>query len=466
MSRGFVACFTFLIVVLLTPNSVSAGSHSILATCRSGDDLQVRVQACSEFIGTAKTNKAKLGGLAMRADLLVRLGKPKQALADIDSALEIAPDVPVLQLARGGVLLMLGRNKGALEQFDRALAQSRRIVKIEPNNYFMWVARAKIFNKTGDYHQAIDNARRAIRIENRLPYPYAELGRSYTRLGKFDHARDHLSLAKETNFPGFAETALVQSELEVVKNMEKKRKAAEPGRGFLEQGRSFYSKKKYDQAAKLFRKASDAGNLVALSNLAIMTYNGKGVKEDTTQAHKLLLRAADKKYAHAMYRLANSYEEGWWNGTRDLELAEKWKLDAARNGHVKAMSELAVEYETGLYRNPQLSKAVHWYLKAAENEDYASMFKLAKMYEQGNGVPKDHVKAARWFSESLVPSNDPALIEIRDNAHAWSQEFRIELQQILREWRFYDGPMDGKFGTKTLNSIAGFVGISWDWVEK
>ncbi len=66
--------------------------------------------------GAALAMRAWLG----RGNVLVGLGRPEEALASLDQALELRPEEPQAWFNRGGVLTSLGRSAEAQASFDRA----------------------------------------------------------------------------------------------------------------------------------------------------------------------------------------------------------------------------------------------------------------------------------------------------------------------------------------------------------
>ena len=106
------------------------------------------------------------------------------------------------------------------------------------------------------------------------------------------------------------------------------------------------------------------------------------------------LRLAEQGDLHAQAELFFRYRYGVSDVGRvpDIDKAVYWGRKAARQGHVKTQTSLAVEL--ALHGKP--SEAVRWWqLAAAQGHANAQKF-LALMYFQGHGVSRDRVLAYKW----------------------------------------------------------------------
>jgi len=102
------------------------------------------------------------GARLIRAEILLKLGKPALALADIDAALAKAPDDPRGLRARAAALYEIGgRDPEALTTIERALA-------IEPASGIGHLTRAKILERLGRIPEAIVEYRTAAQLDPTL----------------------------------------------------------------------------------------------------------------------------------------------------------------------------------------------------------------------------------------------------------------------------------------------------------
>ncbi|MDZ7668029.1 MAG: tetratricopeptide repeat protein [Gammaproteobacteria bacterium] len=105
-----------------------------------------------------------LAALANRALVLAADGRLEPALADLDEAVNLAPDDAGLHSRRGNLLLRLGRTADALAAHDRA-------VELAPEDAGVYYNRAFSLRALGDSAQAAEDVQAALR---RLDIPAAD----------------------------------------------------------------------------------------------------------------------------------------------------------------------------------------------------------------------------------------------------------------------------------------------------
>ncbi len=95
------------------------------------------------------------------------------------------------------------------------------------------------------------------------------------------------------------------------------------------------------------------------------------------------------------------YDEGLAAYKRgDFVTAAGEFLPLAREGDVRAQSNLGYLYEKGKGVPQDHVEAVSWYRKAADNGDAKAQFNLAIMYFNGDGVLRNYRQAATWFRKA------------------------------------------------------------------
>ena len=93
----------------------------------------------------------------------------------------------------------------------------------------------------------------------------------------------------------------------------------------------------------------------------------------------------------------------------DLNLEEK--IEAAEEGNITAMEELAMLYLNGdedQEIDPDPEKCVYWFRKVAEAGDATAMFNLGLHYAKGHGVVRDFAKAAEWMKKAADNGDEDA----------------------------------------------------------
>ena len=96
-------------------------------------------------------------------------------------------------------------------------------------------------------------------------------------------------------------------------------------------GMKAYAEKDYATALKLWRPLAMKGDTSAQVNLAMMYYQGKGVKRDYKEAVKWHRKAAEQGNTLAQFNLGFMYGDGL-GVTQDYVLAHMWYNLAAGNG--------------------------------------------------------------------------------------------------------------------------------------
>lgn len=89
------------------------------------------------------------------AAALWKAGKKRQALAQIDSALQFAADDPTLHLARCHYELEMGR-------VNSALASAQQAIDLDPSLGEAWAMRARVYRRRGQSAQALADYHRAL----------------------------------------------------------------------------------------------------------------------------------------------------------------------------------------------------------------------------------------------------------------------------------------------------------------
>jgi len=84
---------------------------------------------------------------------------------------------------------------------------------------------------------------------------------------------------------------------------------------------------------------------------------------------------------------------------QNLQLAEKWLLHAATEGHDSAQILLGVEYASGTRLKRDADAAIHW-LALASDSNFNAARRLAEIYRKGEIVPKDAAEAIKWLTKA------------------------------------------------------------------
>ena len=104
--------------------------------------------------------------------------------------------------------------------------------------------------------------------------------------------------------------------------------------------------KKYQDAAKWFRRAADHGSADAEYLLGTLYLEGKGVTKSPGEAARWFRNAAEQGHAGAEYSLGTLYAGGLGVGKSPAEAA-RWYRKAAEQGHAEAENNLGQAYCEG-----------------------------------------------------------------------------------------------------------------------
>ena len=141
-------------------------------------------------------------------------------------------------------------------------------------------------------------------------------------------------------------------------------------------------RKDYPTAVRLLEPLARAGHPLAQSRLALLYYQGHGVRESDALAWQWFERAARQGLAEAQFYLGNMYAYGHAPLPLDADaarLAAQWYFEAARQGHAEAQYSLAILFLTGSGVTQNASEARKWMTLAAAqgHADAAAYLKAA-----------------------------------------------------------------------------------------
>lgn len=118
------------------------------------------------------------------------------------------------------------------------------------------------------------------------------------------------------------------------------------------------------ETRKLFERAAEAGDPVALTNQAMTYATGDGVPVDLPKARALFAKAAEANSADAMYQLGLMNEEGD-GGPKDDAAARALYEKAAARDHVAALERAGLFAQSGRGGPKDENAARNYYEKAA-----------------------------------------------------------------------------------------------------
>jgi localization factor PodJL len=147
----------------------------------------------------------------------------------------------------------------------------------------------------------------------------------------------------------------------------------------------------------VLRTAALKGDASAAYEIGVRYAEGKGVPASYDDAAKWYDRAANAGVVPAIFRLGTLYEKGL-SVKKDIDIARRYYLQAAERGNAKAMHNLAVLDADGGGKGANYKSASQWFRKAADRGVADSQFNLGILYARGIGVEQNLAESFKWFS--------------------------------------------------------------------
>ncbi|MBR0702647.1 SEL1-like repeat protein [Bradyrhizobium diazoefficiens] len=145
------------------------------------------------------------------------------------------------------------------------------------------------------------------------------------------------------------------------------------------------------------RSAAMKGDATAAYEIGLRFAEGKGVATNYDEAAKWYDRASQAGVIPATFRLGTLYEKGL-GVKKDADIARRYYTQAAERGNAKAMHNLAVLDADGGGRGANYKSAAQWFRKAADRGVADSQFNLGILYARGIGVEQNLAESYKWFS--------------------------------------------------------------------
>ena len=196
----------------------------------------------------------------------------------------------------------------------------------------------------------------------------------------------------------------------------------------------------YQEAAELFRKSAEQGNVKSQTELGICYRDGQGVEQNYEKAIEWFNRAEKQGYSEAQNCLGLCYMKGY-GVEQDSEKAIEWFKKAVEQGNANAQYNLGCclkdtyDYKAifKLWRdaakqeNPSAvnilgycydgieiaedkAETFSWWKKAAEEGYTEAQFVIGRFYSDGIGVNKDEKEAFAWWKKAADQDYDFAQI--------------------------------------------------------
>ncbi|QWG24001.1 SEL1-like repeat protein [Bradyrhizobium sediminis] len=158
----------------------------------------------------------------------------------------------------------------------------------------------------------------------------------------------------------------------------------------------------------VLRAAALKGDPTAAYEIGLRFAEGKGVAANFDEAAKWYDRAAQAGVVPAIFRLGTLYEKGL-SVKKDVDIARRYYMQAAERGNAKAMHNLAVLDADGGGKGANYKNASQWFRKAADRGVADSQFNLGILYARGIGVEQNLAESFKWFSLAAAQGDEDSV---------------------------------------------------------
>jgi tetratricopeptide (TPR) repeat protein len=134
------------------------------------------------------------------------LEQASQAVGDYDRAIELNPDFAEAYYGRANTYVKLGQFSEAVSDYDRAIG-------LKPDFAEAYYNQGNAYGKLGQYDHAVANYTKAIRLNSKLAEAYGNRGLAYALLKKTEEAKKDLLKAIELNSTLRAQVKMVADRL-------------------------------------------------------------------------------------------------------------------------------------------------------------------------------------------------------------------------------------------------------------
>ncbi|MUG92415.1 tetratricopeptide repeat protein [Scytonema sp. UIC 10036] len=151
------------------------------------------IEALASYNLLLKRKPQNLIAWTDQGTVLLKLNRPKDALASYQKALEIDPNFYEALLGMGNVLFSMGAEKR-----EEALSAFERASKLRPQDYQVWYNRGIVLAQSFKDHQgALDSFNRVIDLRNDFSPAWQSKGLALLELQRYSDALDAFNRAKE-----------------------------------------------------------------------------------------------------------------------------------------------------------------------------------------------------------------------------------------------------------------------------
>ncbi len=180
-----------------------------------------------------------------------------------------------------------------------------------------------------------------------------------------------------------------------------------PRRISMQLGRVYEFMRQPAEAARVYRKAANAGNTSAMVELGVLLAEGDGIKKDETEAKAWFEKAALAGDPNGMANLGSVYGGGIGVPV-DLAAAREWYGKAAAANYSEGQYQLGLMTQDGDGGAKDDVAAKALFEKAAAQDHGGALERLGAYAESGRAGPKDEKAAIAFYKRAAALGSDDA----------------------------------------------------------
>ncbi|HUD87565.1 MAG TPA: tetratricopeptide repeat protein [Xanthobacteraceae bacterium] len=209
------------------------------------------------------------------------------------------------------------------------------------------------------------------------------------------------------------------------------------------------------KAVDWYSRAAGQGDEPSLNALALTYASGINTRQDYTRACYYARKLGDDAPAAGLVIKGDCYAFGRGGIQANMALAANIYEAAFNKGDAHAEAILGYLYENGLGgRNKNPETALRYYRDAAEKGDPLGLYNLGYAYNSGLlGLQRDGAEAARLIVRALEAKFQVTVQSLTTRSGLWSSDFWQNLQGLLAEKGLYNGVIDGRANSATLEAV-------------
>ncbi|MCX6975385.1 MAG: tetratricopeptide repeat protein [Verrucomicrobia bacterium] len=209
---------------------------------------------------------------------------------------------------------------------------------------------------------------------------------------------------------------------------------------------------------------AEAGDVGAQYEMGQIYDQGLKVQMNEELAFKWYLKAAQQGHMEAQFTVGGFFFYGRGGQVRDQSLAVEWYKAAAQRDHAKAQFEMGRCFWRGLGVEKNEGEAIGWLEKAASQGMSGAMFSLSQIYLKGDPSLRDASKAIKWYMET-ARAGDPYAQFLVGECYASGEGMEKNLPEAKR-WYQKAAEMDFKEAQVNLGECyANGYGVEPDILE-